>query len=268
MDGDDIRLVEQLVPRDECGAHFSRAPGREILAPSDHLHTEGVADLGHRTADIAETQDAERPPSHVITDRLLPSAAAQRRVLRDEIAGTAQDECPGQLDRRRRGVARMNDLHAPLCSGLEIDRGVPGPRRGDHAELGQALDDPARHRRALPHHADDVEWLKALDDGVGVREMVVKYRDGRPRIQHRPVRERKSDVLVVVQHGDSEALLFGGHRVSPEGCHPLATRPTGQLPSSMPCRVGRHVQSLGTGNDSPSPSPDRSRRGPERSCAT
>src|SRR6267154_6363728 len=103
MDGDDIRLSEQLVPRDECGAHFSRAPGREILAPGDHLHTEGLADLRHRTADVAETQDTERPSGHVITDRLLPSTATHRRVLCDEIAGTAKDKCPGQFDRRRRG---------------------------------------------------------------------------------------------------------------------------------------------------------------------
>ena len=103
----------------------------------------------------------------------------------------------------------MNDLHAPLFCSLEVDRGIPGRRRGDYAELGQVLDDSTRHRRALPHHADDVEWLQALDDGVGVREMVVKYGDGRPPIQHRPVRERKSDVLVVVQDGDSEVLLLG-----------------------------------------------------------
>src|SRR3977135_1338828 len=75
MDGDDIRLLKQLVPRDECGTHFSRAPGCEILAPGDHLHTEGIADPCHRTADVAETQDTERPPGHVITDRLLPSPA-------------------------------------------------------------------------------------------------------------------------------------------------------------------------------------------------
>src|ERR1700686_4480266 len=110
----------------------------------------------------------------------------------------------------------MNDLHAPLCCGLEIDRGSSRPRRGDQAELGQALDDGTRDRRALPHHADDVEWLQARDDGGGVREMVVEYGDARPRIQRRPVRERKSDVLVVVQHGDSEALLLGRHRVPPE----------------------------------------------------
>ena len=39
------------------------------------------------------------------------AAAAQRRVLGDEIAGAAQDQRPGQFDRRRRGVAGMNDLH-------------------------------------------------------------------------------------------------------------------------------------------------------------
>src|SRR5271163_4038707 len=155
-------------------------------------------------------------PGHVIAHRLLPSAVSQRRVLGDEIAGAGQDKRPGQFDRRRRGVTGMNDLHAPLFRSLEIDRGIPGRRRGDHAELGQALDDGTRHRRALPHHADDVEWLQALDDGVGVPEMVAKYGDGRPRIQHRPVRERKSDLLVVVQDGYPEAFLLGRHRVPPE----------------------------------------------------
>jgi hypothetical protein len=87
MDGDDVCLLEQLVLRDECGAHFSRALGREILAPGDHLHTVRVADLRHRTADVAEAQDSKRLPGHVITDRLLPAAAVQRRVLGDEIAG-------------------------------------------------------------------------------------------------------------------------------------------------------------------------------------
>src|SRR5271166_3099790 len=94
-------FLEQLVLRDERGADFSRALGREILAPGDHLHAEGGADPRYGAADVAETQDTERPPGHVITHRLLPSAAAQRRVLGDEIAGAAQDKRPGQFDRRR-----------------------------------------------------------------------------------------------------------------------------------------------------------------------
>src|SRR5580700_9911495 len=114
----------------------------------------------------------------------------------------------------------MNDLHAPLFCSLEIDRGILGRRRGDHAELGQALDDGTRHRRALPHHADDVERLQAFDDSVRIREMVVKYSDSRPPFQYRPVRERKSGALVVVQDGDSEALLLERHRVPPEDPSP------------------------------------------------
>src|SRR4029077_12381094 len=111
---------------------------------------------------LSVLRNARRAPkvagaSSIIPDRLIPSAATQRPVLRDEIAGTAKNKCPGQFDRRRRGVARMNDLDVPLFCGLEIDRGIPVCRRGDHAELGQALDDAARHRRALPHHADDLE---------------------------------------------------------------------------------------------------------------
>jgi len=38
-------------------------------------------------------------------------------------------------------------------------------------------------------------------DGIGVREMVAKYGDGRPRIRHQPFRERKNEVMPVVQHG-------------------------------------------------------------------
>jgi hypothetical protein len=76
MDRDDIGHPEQLVLRDERGADFSPPLGREILAPGDDLHPESVADLRHRTADVAETQEPERPPGHVIADRPLPSAAA------------------------------------------------------------------------------------------------------------------------------------------------------------------------------------------------
>src|ERR1700733_9280109 len=96
-DGDNIRVLEHLMLRDERGADFSRPLGREILAPGDHLHIEGVADLRHRAADVAETYETERPPGHVIADCLLPSAAAQRRVFTDEIAGAGQDKRPGTL---------------------------------------------------------------------------------------------------------------------------------------------------------------------------
>jgi hypothetical protein len=77
VDGDDIRPPEQFLLGDQLGAHFRCALGRQILTPGNHIHAECLADLCHRTADVTETQDTERPPGHVIADRLLPSAAAQ-----------------------------------------------------------------------------------------------------------------------------------------------------------------------------------------------
>jgi len=53
------------------------------------------------------------------------------------------------------------------------------------------------------------------------------------RISNRSVRERKSDVLLVVLDGDSEAVLRGSHR-APARCHPLAK----PLDHGRPTRVG------------------------------
>ena len=50
-------------------------------------------------------------------------------------------------------------------------------------------------------------------DGVGVREMVVNT-VAIARVSDRSVRERKTDVLLVVPDGDSQALLPGAGEMS------------------------------------------------------
>ena len=164
MDGDDIRLLEQFVLRDSHVVQPRALVGQFWLQAFTLISK--AAPFSHRAADVPKTQEPERPPSHVMTaDRLLPSAVAQRRVLGNEIAGAGQDKRPGQFDRRRRGVARMNDLHASLSRSLEIDRGVPARRRGDRRGAGitwQGADDGrAGDRHALSHRADDIEDASA-----------------------------------------------------------------------------------------------------------
>jgi len=100
----------------------------------------------------------------------------------------------------------MHDLNATLCGGLKVDRGIPQGRRSDQTEPWQALDNRARHRRALAHHAYDVEGLKAGDDSVGIGHVVVEYGDGRALIKPRPVRHGKGDTLVIVEDGDPDRL--------------------------------------------------------------
>ena len=173
MDGDDIGLLKQLVLRDEDGSDFGSALTGEILAPGDRLHAEGQADLRHCAADIAETQKPERPPGHVIADRRCQPPRRSDAFSATRLRALARISAHVSSIVGAEAIAGMNDLHALIFRSLEIDRGVPQRGRGDQAQLGQALDDGARHRRALAHDADDVERLQALDDGLGVR------RDGR-----------------------------------------------------------------------------------------
>src|SRR5258707_11054065 len=96
VDGDDICPSEQFLLGDQLGAYFRCALGRQVLTPSYHIHIKGLADLRHGAADIAEAQETERPSGHVIPYESLPIAAAQRRVLGNQVAGAGEDESPGQ----------------------------------------------------------------------------------------------------------------------------------------------------------------------------
>ena len=113
---------------------------------------------------------------------------------------------------------------------------------GVHRERGEA---PVFSDAMVNLYSHDVLRLAEFYESVGFREVVVKDCDGRPRIERRPVRERESDILVVVQDSYSEAFRLGGHRAP--------TRPTGRLPSGKLGRVARHVQYRETENDSPAP---------------
>src|SRR6266404_7301286 len=120
MYSDDIRLSENFVSGDECRAHFSRAVDCRILTPGDHLHTEGVANLCHCTADVAETQHTERPPGNVITDRLLPSAATQRSSGSCSVFDHGRVASPGHWGAERRNE-RLSEFAA------EFVRAMPPP---------------------------------------------------------------------------------------------------------------------------------------------
>ena len=101
MDGDHIRPPEQFLLGDQLSVHCRCALGRQILTPGNHMHAECLADLGDGAADIPETENAQCSPGHVIADEPLPTAAPQRCVFGDEMAGTGQDKRPGQFDRWR-----------------------------------------------------------------------------------------------------------------------------------------------------------------------
>src|SRR6478672_1120172 len=77
VDADNIRLSEKLVLRDQYGSRCSRAVGREVLAPSDDRHAEGLADLRNCASDVTEAEQSQRPATEILADEALPSAASQ-----------------------------------------------------------------------------------------------------------------------------------------------------------------------------------------------
>jgi hypothetical protein len=69
----------------------------------------------------------------------------------------------------------------------DVDRRLYRSRRGDELEIGKALDDDARQWGSLTHDTDDVERQQALNHGIWIGKMVVKYGDIRPITQYRPI---------------------------------------------------------------------------------
>jgi hypothetical protein len=80
-------LSSGLTPycRDQLGAHFRCALGRQILTPGNHIHPKCVADLRDGAADIPETENPQRSPGHVVPDEPLlrsePFSATRLRAL-------------------------------------------------------------------------------------------------------------------------------------------------------------------------------------------
>ena len=103
-------------------------------------------------------RDRARPMCalHVVADAVA-NRRGERGVLGEEVAGTGQNKRPGEFDGRRRGVARMSHLTWWSCAAVRSIEALRARWR-QSAEPGEALDEGARQRRPLAHHAQDVEW--------------------------------------------------------------------------------------------------------------
>jgi hypothetical protein len=73
-----------------------------------------------------------------------------------------EDECPGQFNGWRRGVAGVNDRNAAFFRRFDIDRGVAECCRRNETKPRQPLYDGTRDGRPLSHHADNIELDRHL----------------------------------------------------------------------------------------------------------
>src|SRR6202043_2047899 len=82
------------------------------------------------------------------------------------------------------------------------DRRVSRSRRGNKLEIGKALNDVAGQRGPLAHNANDIKRQQALNHGVRIGEVVLKYGHVRSIAEHRPIGALKRYILIIVQNSD------------------------------------------------------------------
>ena len=124
MDGHDVGAGQHLVEADELDTVVGGGLGGDerVDAEDRHLHRPGADRDG--LADLAETDDAERPPAQLQAGELgtLPLAAAERGIGRRDLAGDAVEQGQGVLGGRDRVPGRrVDDDDAGARRGLEID---------------------------------------------------------------------------------------------------------------------------------------------------
>src|ERR1700731_3435292 len=78
--------------------------------------------------------------------------------------------------------------------------------------MGQALAAVARQRGAFTHNADDVKRKQALDHGIRIVQMILKYRDIGSIAERGPTSALKCCILVVVQ--DRDFVFHGSIQMS------------------------------------------------------
>src|SRR6202051_753302 len=102
-----------------------------------------------------------------------------------------------------------------IARGGAIDRRVSKSRRGNELEIGKALNDVAGQRGPLTHDTNDIKRQQPLNQGVRIRDVVLKYSDVRPIAEHRPIGALNRHILIIVQNSDLEFIHWypsGSHK--------------------------------------------------------
>ena len=161
VDGDDVGAAEQLLLGHGLArrASAARSAVRFWLQAID-VHAERAADAGHRAAEPAQPDDAERARRRarcrcVCCQPPARTAASSCGTCR----GDGEDQRPGQLGRWRSARpprAADDDAALAAAASRSIDA-LRMPVVTSSRRLGSRSSTLARERRALAHRDDDVE---------------------------------------------------------------------------------------------------------------
>ncbi len=219
VDGDEIRLPEQILLAHIPDTGLLALLGGEVLAPGDHLHPERLRDLGDALPELAQAEHAERQSFEVEADGRLPAhARLHARVLVADAPGELEHEPDGDARGRTADGRGPAHHHVALLGGGDIDRSIAHAGGDEELEIRELLDHRARKSGALAHGADDLEALQRLDHVIGVAEMLAEHLDLEVLCDLRPIGRLEGNVLVVVE---DRATGHDGFPWFAEGKRPL-----------------------------------------------
>ena len=201
VDGDEVRLAEQIVLADIADAGCLAFLRRQVLAPGDDLHAERLGDVGGSRAELAEAEDAKRHAVEIGADGGLPGGAGvQPRILVTDVPRQFEHEADGDAGGRAAERARAADHDAARLRRLGIDRGIAHAGGDQELEVGQGLDHLLGEAGPLAHGDDDVEALERRDHFVGSAEMFIEDFNVHVAFDRRPVGDLEDDILIIVEN--------------------------------------------------------------------
>ena len=180
--------------------------------PGDQVHAERGADPRHFAAQAPQPEQAEILARELEAKRGLPFAVLPLGVvLGDDVAHAGQDQAPGQFRRAHAFEIGAAELDAVIGGGGLVDRGVAPPRGDQQFEIGQALEQRARKRRALAHQHHALEGVQPLRQRVEIEDVVGEGLHRRVGIEAFPIGEAHGALLIIVEQGNAH------HVEAPEG---------------------------------------------------
>ncbi len=201
MDGDDVGGRKQLFLGGVGDADFLAAFRRQVRAPGDHVHAEGLREFRDLAAELAEADHAERPALDLHADMLLQGFAGMHpRAFPADIAGQFQDQAHRQGCGRIAAPLRAAQHDLVVLGGFHVDRGIAHARGDQEFELGQRRKQRAGKRGALAHRADDLKILQGAGGGLCRRKGLVEDRDVDTVGDFGPVGDRQGQVEIVVEN--------------------------------------------------------------------
>nr|BFE42956.1 hypothetical protein GCM10017547_08490 [Pseudarthrobacter oxydans] len=209
MERGDVGLAEQLLLGHQPRTGLLRRPGRQVLAPGQHLHPEGLPVGRNAAPDLAKSHNTKGFSCQLESHRGLPGTGAQGVLLGCQVPGDGQQECPRQLGSGGGRTRSSADGDALLGSRGNINGGIRHPGGYQELEAGKFLEHFARKGGPLAHGNHNGCIRQRGHQGLGRGERFTVGNNADPlRFQGCPVGKTMGYILVVIK--DGEAVLHGG----------------------------------------------------------